>query len=73
MDLITALKEKKQGKSYRVFADELGLSLTNLFAVLEKGRPIGMRFLSAVTVHLPELDTLVLQYLRERYDGSMCL
>jgi len=37
-----------------------------LYPVLERGRVAGVRFLAAVVVCFPEMNELVLQYLRER-------
>ena len=64
--LIQAIKEKRGDKSYRAYAKELGISTSHLYPVLEKGREAGRKLLSAVVVRFPELDELVLQYLRDR-------
>lgn len=68
--LIQELKTRQGDKPYRAYAKELNTSTSHLFHVLERGRNAGISILSAVTVHFPDLDELVLKYLRDRYDGS---
>lgn len=70
MNLITAIKERQADKSYRIFARELGVSTTDLFHILERGRPAGISFLAAVADKFPKLDKLVMDYLRSRHDGK---
>ena len=67
--LIQAIKERQGDKSYRAYAKELGISTSHLYPVLEKGRDAGRKLLSAVVVRFPELEELVLQYLRDRHNG----
>ena len=65
--LIEELKKRQGDKSYRAYAEELGISTSHLYPVLEKGRDAGRKLLSAVVVRFPELSELALQYLRDRY------
>ncbi len=67
MNLITAVKKHQGDKSYRIFAEEIGVSTTDLFHILERGRPAGITFLAAVANKFPELDSLVVDYLRSRH------
>ncbi len=70
MNLITAVKERQGDKSYRIFAEEIGVSTTDLFHILERDRPAGISFLAAVAVHFPELDELVMNYLKSRHNSK---
>ena len=69
--LITAVKKQQGDKSYRLFAEEIGVSTTDLFHILERGWPAGISFLAAVAVHFPKLDKLVVDYLRSRHNGKV--
>ena len=70
MELVAKLKELKGERSYQEYADFLGIHKSHVFACLNKGRPMGAKFLGAVMSKYPELTELVLDYIQRRNNGN---
>ena len=63
--LAEKILELKGNKTYQWLEDELGISKSHIFPCLRQGRPMGTKVLSAILVKWPELERLVLEYLKE--------
>ena len=70
MTLVEKILELKGSHSYQWLADELQISKSHIYPCLIKGRPMGTKFLAAVLQKWPELHDLVLQYIKERNNGT---
>lgn len=64
--LIAKLKELKGERSYQEYADFLGIHKSHVFACLNKGRSMGAKMLGAIMNKHPELNEVVLDYMRSK-------